>query len=221
MANGSDDRKLHELVVLEYKYITDQFLKNEEMGEKRVALFVSLTAGLGAAAIIAKEKIGPLGTVSFPEVFLLVTAAWFLIGHLTFLRIVNRNKATDKLKGQLDVLRQWFVEEGDAAARRILPYNPYAEMVPRSELRLFSGRGGYAELVALINSFIVGTFAWQISRIIANVIGCVTSLVQNSWLLRFLLLGIALLVVWRAWKWYVGRTQELYSSPVKGSDAIC
>jgi len=156
------EQRWNELVTIEYKYISDLFRANEEMGEKRVALFVSLSAGLGAAALVAKE----VWRGTFPGIFLAVNVAWLLFGYLTFLRVVHRNTVTDKYKRQLRNLRQWFVDEGDVKVLKLIPYDPYGPPDDQHPpLRFFSGNGGYAELAGLINAIAAGAFGWQITHL--------------------------------------------------------
>ena len=121
-ANKSDkdaerQERLNWLIHHEYQYLTEQLVRNEEMGEKRVGLFVTLTSGLGAAAVLAREKLTSASPVDFPEISIAVNAAWLVLGYVTFLRILHRNAATDDLKLQLRRIRKWFVEEGDDSAR--------------------------------------------------------------------------------------------------------
>lgn len=159
----ADRERLNELMRMEFANLTAQFQANEEMGEKRVALLVTLTAGLGAGAGFVHEHLGAKG---LPELWLLVNAAWLLFGYLTLLRILQRNAVAERYKRNLRKLRQWFVEERDADGRRHLPFDPHGpEETPRSGLRFFAasgGRGGYAELVAFVNSITAGALGWQL-----------------------------------------------------------
>jgi hypothetical protein len=151
-----------DLLVLDYEYLTEQLIANEEMGEKRVGLFVSLTAGLGAAAVLVLEKFGDGGATSHHELFFVVNVAWLLFGYLTFSRIIHRNVTTDDIKRQLDCIRGWFVAESDSPTLRDhLPYDPDKPFVHRTGLKFFRGKGGYAELVALINAVLTGAVGWQ------------------------------------------------------------
>lgn len=159
----ADRARLDELMRMEFSNLTAQFQANEEMGERRVALLVTLTAGLGAAAAFAHEH---LGAKDLPELWLGVNAAWLLFGYLTLLRILQRNAVSDRYKLRLRELRKWFVDEGDTDGRRHLPFDPYgAEETHRAGLRFFAGsggKGGYAELVAFVNSMTAGALGWQL-----------------------------------------------------------
>lgn len=216
------DKKLHELITLEYKYLTDQFIKNEEMGEKRVALFVSLTAGLGAAAVLVRENFGDNSPVSFPEMFIAITFAWFLFGYLTFLRIVHRNATTDKYKKQLRKLRSWFVREEDSDGRLLIPYDPFGPPDTERTGLTFrggsGGKGGYAELVGLINLVIAGALAWQLVYYVLGVVGMSPSHVPPSYI-SLIALGAALVVARLAWMWQSQHANHIYRTRgAKSSD---
>jgi|SRR5216684_2759091 len=158
------DQRLEALISREHEYLNHLFISNEEMGEKRVSLFLTLTTGIGAAAVLAGEKTGNAqGMSGFHMVFLAVTVVWFLFGYVTFIRVVRRNLVADKLKVQLCEIRKWYVGESDTAALVFLPYNPYAGKQDKEynfHTKLQFSRGGYAELVALIDSAIAFAFGW-------------------------------------------------------------
>jgi len=181
----------------EYDFLKEQFISNEEMGDKRVAMFVSLTAGLGAAAVLVNDKLADGATGGFRELFLAINALWLLFGYVTFLRVVHRNKVTDTLKDQMRRVRTGIVRESDAVTRSKLPYDPYGPAdKPRAGLKLIGGKGGYAELVALIIAALSGALAFQLYEIarasrdlvgvrygvLATVYGLITAALAWRWL---------------------------------------
>lgn len=154
-----------ELIRMEYEYLTRQFMSNEEMGEKRVGLLVTLTAGIGAALLLANGSDSPGLPVPASLLFIVITVLWLFVAYLTFLRIVHRNVVTDRLKIQLRRLRSSLVAEGDSR-RQYLPYDPYGPKPGlHSGLSLVSGNGGYAELTAFVVSVTTGALAWQIDAL--------------------------------------------------------
>jgi hypothetical protein len=162
-AIGSERReeRLNSLFTVEHEHLSAQFISNEEMGETRVTLFLTLSAGLGAAVLLAWEKLESNSFVDISILLLAITLLWSVFGYLTFLRMVNRNATTDEYKRQFRNLRSWFVEPRDMRAREILPYDPYERYDVHTGLSLWRGKGGYAELVALLNSFLTGAIGWQ------------------------------------------------------------
>lgn len=197
--------KREELIRLEYANLSAQFVANEEMGERRVALLVTLTAGLGAAAAFAHEK---LGGQAFPEMWLGVNVAWLLFGYLTLLRILKRNKATDFYKARLRALRQWFVDEGDEALRRSLPFDPWnEEREARAGLRFRmsqGGTGGYAELVAFVNAMTAGALGWQMTYWPQQADA------RQHAPVRWAALGVAALFAWLWWRWQARLAERYY-----------
>ena len=162
--DGIGEPRFHELVHMEYDYLTTQFLKNEEMGEKRVGLLVTLTAGIGAAALLARDQGSADLSISVTGLFIVILAVWLSIAYLTLLRIIRRNAITDRLKSQLRQLRKWYVSE-ESPNRRYLPYDPYKESDQRrGGLKLVSGHGGYADLTALIVSLTAGALVWLLAH---------------------------------------------------------
>lgn len=200
------DTRVCELMRMEYEYLTASFLANEEMGEKRIALFVTLTAGLGAAAGFAYEK---MGGQAFPELWLGVNLAWLLFGYLTLLRILKRNKTTDDHIHRLQVLRQWFVAPEDEAARRYLPFDPYGSWKPPREGLDFHGNGGYAEVVAFVNSMIAGALGWQLAHYLILVTGM---LFPGQ---RLFVTAVAALVAWIWWQRQSSLAERRYAAPAR------
>lgn len=193
------DERPKTLIDNEYEYLTHQFISNEEMGDKRVSLFLTLTTGIGAAAVLAGEKPSGQGVPGFPLVFLAVTAVWFLFGYVTFIRVVRRNLTTDKLKAQMCEIRKWYVDETDTAGLKFLPYNPYAEDIekencPHRELRFMCG--GYAELVALIDSAVAFAFGWELCVIVLNA-SCVG--LWKQWWSEWCAAGLGIVLAVLAW----------------------
>jgi hypothetical protein len=83
--------------------------------------------------------------------------------------MVHRNVVTDKFKRQLGELRKWFIKADDADALNVLPYNPWRPPKVHDGLKFRSsqrGTGGYAELVAMLNSIVVGALGWQITVVL-------------------------------------------------------
>jgi hypothetical protein len=154
--------RFKDLIEMEFQYLSNQFISNEELGEKRVAFFVTLTAGIGAAALIAQEKTGNADSIPVSLILLGINVVWLLFGYLTFLRILRRNVQTDRLKVQLQNVRKWFVAESNPD-RHFLPWDPHGKQPPlRKGLQFFGGTGGYAEMVALTIATTTGTLAWQL-----------------------------------------------------------
>jgi hypothetical protein len=193
--------RLTAMVALDYDYLTQQLLKNEEMGEKRVGLFLTLTAGIGATAMLAREKLSGGISGGLREVFLAVNVVWLLLGYVTLRRILRRNRQTDELKAQLGVLRGHYVKYADLEGRRTLPYDPYD--VPKADraIRLWRGKGGYAEMVALLNAVAAGALVWQVVHLVVDGTALITGVTTSPLVNAILATVGALVTAFWAWRW--------------------
>jgi uncharacterized protein YjbK len=161
-----------ELLLKEYDRLSALFRGNEEMGERRVTFFITLTGAVLAALISLFAKGGARdlrmpGYVATASLLVLL-----LFGIFTLRRIVTRNRATDDLKAKLDRIRKYFVEKNDKSRVDYLPFNPYAAPPPR-EAGLFYGSGGLMETVMLMNSIVAGAaLAFLHGAVVEDPFGC-------------------------------------------------
>lgn len=143
----------------EYKSLQESFLRNEELGERRVNFFITLTtAVIGALAAIWKVSNDGIDRIFFFLGLVLV----FLFGIVTLVRIIRRNLVTHEYLRALGRIRRYFADT-DSAIQRFLAYPPYDDR-PQREKKwkdvLSLGTGGLAEMVSLVNSLILaGIFA--------------------------------------------------------------
>ena len=138
------------LLLAEYEFFTDSFWKNEELGEKRVDFFITLTtaiiAGIVALITSGQTKFSDSGVRQMATGALLGA---LLFGFITFLRILQRNRVTDEYKRIADYLREQL-------RRRSLSLSEY-ELPFISHKRLL--RGGLAEMIAMMNSIIIAVIS--------------------------------------------------------------
>jgi len=133
------------LLLAEYEFFTGSFWKNEEIGEKRVDFFITLTTAImaGIIALITSDQVSPSDT----DVNQIATAALsgtFLFGLITFLRILQRNRVTDEYKEIVGYIRRQLIMRSVNFSEYDLPF--------KSQKRVL--KGGLAETVALMNSII-------------------------------------------------------------------
>lgn len=176
----------------EYKHLTESFLRNEELGERRFNFFIALTtAVIGALAAIPKVFDGEVDLIFF--FFGLV--AVFLFGVVTLVRIIRRNLVTDEYLRRLGRIRRYF-RDRDPKIQLYLPYPPYDDKPQREKewngwkrcYTTFSlEKGGFAEMIALVNSLIVAALcallAISLSRLIIGLSGLVGF--TAAWIVQF------------------------------------
>lgn len=139
------------LLLAEYKYFTDAFWKNEEVGERRVNFFITLTTAIiaGIVALVTSEHT-EAKDIQIREVVTVALSGTFLFGLVTFLRMLQRNHVTDEFKDIIDYLREQLRRRSSSLSEYDLPFRS-------SKDRLF--RGGLAESIAVMNSFILAVIA--------------------------------------------------------------
>jgi ADP-ribose pyrophosphatase YjhB (NUDIX family) len=158
------DRPFPELLLAEYKHIADSLLHNEADGEKRAAFFISLVAATGGVlAFLLKNKDGIISEPRQPVVpiALLFVAA---VGYLTFLRVVQRNLASDHYKRALNRIRRAFITTAEDPRRVFLAFDPFKREQRALPSWKSPGRGGWLQTVALIESLVVGAFVASLPR---------------------------------------------------------
>jgi len=138
-----DDEKL---LLAEYSHFSESFWKNEDVGEKRVDFFITLTTAIiaGVVALITSGQT----KFSDADVRQMATGALlgtFLFGVVTFLRILQRNRVTDEYKRIIEYLREQLRRRALNLFEYELPFIRHKKLL----------RGGLAEMMAMMNSIIV------------------------------------------------------------------
>ena len=169
-----------ELLLKDLDHFGESMWRNEEIGEKRFSFFLSLitavTAGLVALATAEVEQ-----DPDFVEhVTVASLAALSVIGILTYLRMVRRNRVTDEHQRTLKYIRGRYAllyprlrgyrvpVKDDSADRNIV-------------------RGGYAETVGVIEGALVGSLIALTSPLpaaAAVTIGASLAVVLSVWALK-------------------------------------
>jgi diadenosine hexaphosphate hydrolase (ATP-forming) len=152
-----DSDEFREFLMKEYEHLVESLLRNEEDGERRVSFLITLdgavAAGLGF--LLEKESLSP---ERIDPILTVVLIALLLIGHISFLRVINRNVVTDEYKSGLNRIRRYFVRSPYDRALRYFEFDPF-KIKPR-ETRLWSmGKGGWLETVVLVQSLLCGVLA--------------------------------------------------------------
>lgn len=131
MANEDDTWKATTapFLVEEYKLFFTAFLANEESGERRVSIFLTVASGAVAVLGIAfgltdKDSQLVLSDESLRGVAALVLGSLSLVGLATLLRIVKRNTVSDEYKTAMDTIRAIFRQSD---RDRLKGYNPFVK----------------------------------------------------------------------------------------------
>jgi putative (di)nucleoside polyphosphate hydrolase len=135
-----------EFLITEYKAFTESFWKNEEVGERRVDFFLTISSAILTAVILltTSEHVG----LSRGEVKLIATSALlgtFLFGLLFFIRMLHRNKVTDEYKEILKYLRFQMCSKDPSLHAYHLPFKKHKRLL----------KGGLTDTMALMNSILI------------------------------------------------------------------
>lgn len=146
-----------ELLFAEYKHMADSFLENERLGERRVQFLVGLAGVVATVLGLLRGKDATAGQAD-PVLFggLLALLAF---GILTMVRVVKRNRETDRCLNALARIRQRFVAKDDETGLKFMPFDPYKLKVREREKVFTFGNGGLVETVGLVNSFLVAVLS--------------------------------------------------------------
>ena len=106
-----------DLLLEDYRYYGDWLQRNEEAGEKRVNLYVTLLTAIpaGIVAISEKNDLHILENQSMQIILITALAALLPFGIFIFFRLIKRNAVTDEMKFTLDNIRQQYMDIFDGA----------------------------------------------------------------------------------------------------------
>lgn len=182
----------YEIVAEDFKSFNDSFWKNESSGETRVQFFIGLVtaviSGLVALATTIETKIeGKVVTttwineekVFFIAIFALLSL--FIIGWITFLRMVRRNCVTEEYKAALDYIRSHF------ATAKFECYEPFRKISEKKPTT-----GGLSAFVAVINGNIIALLVFLLC---SKVMLCEWSFAHRSAVAGLVATVVAVIVV--------------------------
>lgn len=143
----------NEFLLREYDYYAEAFRHSEELGEKRVSSFLTFAAVVAAGLGVVLGDRG-LGTTEALAAVAISAASVLLLGQVTLARVIKRDLTSDEYKRAMGLLRGWFVAE-DPSVEAYLYHKPGAALSQRG-VRLFDGKGGWAETMVWANGLLAG-----------------------------------------------------------------
>src|SRR4051794_25630285 len=151
------DSDWSEFLLKEYDRRSQWMLKDEELGEKRASFFLTL-AGVAVAAFTFGFEKGPHIYAGWRNSLALaaLSSALLALGIVTVRRLIMRNIVTDRHFYALRDIARAFVTRAQAHGVR----NAFGELyepMPERSLRVITvGKGGWFEMVALVNAVLGG-----------------------------------------------------------------
>jgi ADP-ribose pyrophosphatase YjhB (NUDIX family) len=150
--NKNSRQHAKDLLLADYRYLTESFWRNEQTGETRLSFFIGIvTLAIGALVnLVTKEDVArsePLRLIVYASI-----TALLVLGLMTMFRMLMRNENTDRYKQGCDAIRQLFKDHFDGE-HVLLQYYPVMppEKQKKTKLRKF---GGLAHMTAAINSLL-------------------------------------------------------------------
>ena len=148
-----------EILKLEYAGTSSLFESSEEFGEKRTTLMITITGVLfGSFFALLKNKEDYFFKHAF-IFWLMIMAIFFLLvlGGLTLLRMAHRNITTDEYKATFRQIGKFYVNNSPGL-KKYLYFDPDEELKNRKDAPF---KGGYIEIIKLINSVVCGLFVYM------------------------------------------------------------
>ncbi len=155
-----------DFLLAEHAKYHEAFIKNEELGERRIQFFLGLvTAGAGAVVLLATSQRSLVA--DYPAVILWIAGTLALlilaVGLLTYDRLLKRDQTTAEYKEVLDDIRRRFVQAAASATGLVSldGYDPF----PKARGRVLDQIGRLAQLTLAINAWLAGvaTVLWRSS----------------------------------------------------------
>jgi hypothetical protein len=145
-----------DFLLAEYQSHMASYWRSEELGERRVNFFLTVTTAVVGALAIREQGITTPGGSADP-IFFYALGAVLLFGLVTLVRIIRRNLNSHEYLRAAARVRRYFADR-DEGILRYLYYKPFDDRPQRKKEwnELFSLRtGGLAETVALVNGLVV------------------------------------------------------------------
>ncbi len=155
----SDINNVKDILLEDYRYRAEAFRQNEQMGERRINLFIAFSGALLTLLGLAVKDVAPEARLIW---FSLILSILCILGMMTLFRLIIREDRTDECKRDLDAIRQTFKDYlvGDGL---LFGYYPIAVGNSR-------GFGGLSHLMVAINSLLIAGFVGSIVAFLAAIL---------------------------------------------------
>lgn len=154
----NDQQRLSaDFLLAEYQRLLNSFWHTEELGERRVNFFITLTtAVIAALAAIRKEGISvSVGKVD--PIFFYGLGSVLLFGIVTLVRLIRRNLESHKYLRAAGRIRKYFTERDEQILSHLFFEPRDDKPIRKKDWKdiFFLGTGGLVETIALVNSLII------------------------------------------------------------------
>jgi len=136
-----------DLLIADLEHFGESMWRNEEVGEKRFSFFVTLVTAV-AAGLVALRASKEVSDGFMLKAAAIASTALFIVGLLSYLRMIHRNRTTDEYQQTLKYIRAMYV----AACPELKSYEVPRKIEPWGGKWL---RGGYAETIATVEGMLL------------------------------------------------------------------
>jgi hypothetical protein len=156
-----------EILKLEFERLYDLFQHSEDLGEKRTNLMITLTGILfaGFTALLKENNENVFENKLMFYLLLFVLLFLFLLGILTLFRMARRNLNSDEYKAGIQIIKNYFKSKnnsGEPGSDKLNLYLFFDTDRVFEKRTAWKIRGGYVEVINLINSILVGLLLYML-----------------------------------------------------------
>lgn len=152
-----DNREfMKDLLLEDYRYRAEALRHSEQSGETRVNIFMGLMTLVAGGLVTLSDAEYGVSPHALRLIIVYALVVLVVVGILTLIRLLIRNKHTDECKRDLDHIRQVFKDVFDQESL-LGVYFPVGKPGPPSEGNGIRGLGGLAHLMAGFNSLLLAT----------------------------------------------------------------
>jgi hypothetical protein len=164
MSSNTNQKQISEAItgfmLAEYQILADKLTREIERGQSYVNLFLTIASGIAALLALMSQ----IAATSFRFVSIPILLVLFLLGMISYLRVVQRDIRITTHVRHMGRIRHYFVEV-EPSIQPYLPQSPYDDKayIPKGIDRI-----GLRHVVALINSSVTATVVFLIANTVAD-----------------------------------------------------
>ena len=156
MTNGRD------LLLADLEHFGEALFRNEETGEKRFSFFVTLVTAVAGGLVALATSDGAPPSAVLLRISCATVGFLFLVGVLTYLRLLQRNRVTDEYQRTMQYIRRHLSIDVAHLATYSVPVSagkrrssPYWNVL----------KAGYAPTIAIINALLAALFVYLLNPV--------------------------------------------------------
>jgi hypothetical protein len=151
MNDMQPDQGGREFLLEDFRHFSESSWRNEEVGEKRFSFFVSLVTAV-AGGLVALRTAAHISDREVMGITRAAVTALLVVGILSYLRMLHRNRITDEYHRTPKYIRERLVGT--------VPGLRYYKVPRTMDAWRDNLRAGYAETVGVLNGLLLAVLVW-------------------------------------------------------------